>query len=206
FRDESSTILAADVILDGPVAGGSGLEAFLEKRLQRSGQSTTVSVRLGAEHEWVPGRLRIRGGAYWEPPRFDDVEGRLHLTVGLDVRFWWFSLWGSSYRLRLYLAGGRGQRREQEWKKSRLGTHGVAALRSAHRQDAIHRLGHDFGADAMGFELQKRLNESPVRRALLKCVEVAVHRAEVDDPAIDHRRRHDRPDGDETVGVLVRVL
>jgi hypothetical protein len=110
FLDESSTILAADVILDGPVAGGSGLEAFLEKRLQSSGQSTSVSVRLGAEHEWVPGRLRIRGGAYWEPPRFDDVDGRLHLTVGLDVRFWSFSLWGSNYRLRLSLAGDGARR------------------------------------------------------------------------------------------------
>src|SRR5207248_11368804 len=66
--------------------------------------------------------------------------------------------------------------------------------------------GHDFGADAMGFELQKRLNESPVRGALLKCVEVAVHRAEVHDAAIDHRGRHDRPDGDESGGVHVHVL
>jgi len=110
FLDESSTILAADVILDGPVAGGSGLEAFLEKRLQRSGESPSVSVRLGAEHEWVPGRLRIRGGAYWEPPRFDNVEGRLHVTVGLDVRFWSFSFWGSNYRLRLSLAGDGARR------------------------------------------------------------------------------------------------
>jgi hypothetical protein len=105
FRDERSTIVAADVIIDGPVASGSGLEAFLEKQLQRSGESTTVSVRVGAEHEWVPGWFRIRGGTYWEPPRFENVEGRLHLTLGFDLRFWSFSFWGSSYRLRLSLAG-----------------------------------------------------------------------------------------------------
>ena len=110
FRDERSTIVAADVIVDGPVAGGSGLEAFLEKRLQQSGQQTSFSVRLGAEHEWVPGWFRIRGGTYYEPPRFDDVEGRLHLTVGLDVRFWSFSLWGSNYRLRLSLAADGARR------------------------------------------------------------------------------------------------
>jgi hypothetical protein len=110
FLDERSTTLAADVIIDGPVAGGAGLEGFLEKRLQRSGEGPSVSVRFGAEHEWVPGRFRIRGGVYWEPPRFEDVEGRLHLTLGLDVRFWSFSLWGSNYRLRLSLAGDGARR------------------------------------------------------------------------------------------------
>jgi hypothetical protein len=110
FRDENSTILALDVIVDGPVANGAGLEAFLQKQLQQSGRSTSVSVRLGAEYEWVPGWFRIRGGTYWEPPRFDDVEGRLHLTLGLDVRFWSFSFWGSNYRLRLSLAGDGARR------------------------------------------------------------------------------------------------
>lgn len=110
FRDEKSTIIAADVIVDGPVASGAGLEAFLERQLQRSGESASLSVRLGAEHEWVPGWFRIRGGAYWEPPRFENVEGRLHLTIGLDVRFWSFALWGSNYRLRLSLAGDAARR------------------------------------------------------------------------------------------------
>lgn len=105
FRDERSTILAADVLVSGPVEQGAGLESFLEKRLQTSGQTASVSVRFGAEHEWVPGWFRIRGGTYWEPPRFEGVDGRLHLTVGLDVRFWSFAFWGSPYRLRFSLAG-----------------------------------------------------------------------------------------------------
>jgi hypothetical protein len=110
FRDETSTIVAADVIVDGAVANGAGLEAFLQQQLQPSGMATSVSVRLGAEHEWVPGWFRVRGGTYWEPPRFEGVEGRLHLTVGLDVRFWSFALWGSNYRLRLSLAGDGARR------------------------------------------------------------------------------------------------
>ena len=97
-------ILGADALVSGPVAGGSGLEAFLEKRLQRSGGNASLSLRLGAEYEWIPGWLRVRGGTYWEPARFDDVSGRLHVTLGLDVRFWSFSLWGSRYRLRFSLA------------------------------------------------------------------------------------------------------
>jgi hypothetical protein len=104
FRDEKSTIVAADVLVSGPVSQGAGLESFLDKQLQRSGQTASVSVRLGAEYEWVPGWFRIRGGTYWEPPRFEDVEGRLHVTLGLDVRFWSFSFWGSRYRMRLSLA------------------------------------------------------------------------------------------------------
>jgi len=105
FRDEKSTILAADVLVSGPVSDGAGLEAFLDKQLQPSGRHASVSLRFGAEYEWVPGWFRIRGGTYWEPPRFDDVEGRLHVTVGFDVRFWSFSFWGSKYRMRLSLAG-----------------------------------------------------------------------------------------------------
>ncbi|HWT85472.1 MAG TPA: hypothetical protein VN177_06845 [Myxococcales bacterium] len=104
FRDEKSVILAGDVQVSGPVAGGSGLEAFLEKRLQRSGKNASVSPRIGAEYEWIPGWLRVRGGTYWEPARFVDVSGRLHVTLGLDVRFWSFALWGSRYRLRVSLA------------------------------------------------------------------------------------------------------
>jgi hypothetical protein len=105
FRDEKSTILAADLIFTGPVTNGDGIDAFLEKQMQQSGASVSPSVRVGAEYEWVPGWFRIRGGAYWEPNRFDDVNGRLHVTLGFDVRFWSFSLWGSHYRLRASLAG-----------------------------------------------------------------------------------------------------
>lgn len=110
FRDEKSTILAADLILTGPVTNGDGLDAFLEKQMQPSGATISPSVRVGAEYEWVPGWFRVRGGAYWEPNRFDDVSGRLHVTMGFDVRFWSFSLWGSRYRLRASLAGDGARR------------------------------------------------------------------------------------------------
>lgn len=110
FRDEKSVIVAADLMVSGPVPGGSGLEAFLEKRLQRSGRTASLSLHVGAEYEWIPGWLRVRGGTYWEPPRFDDVSGRLHLAIGLDVRFWSFSLWGQGYRLRFSLAGDAARR------------------------------------------------------------------------------------------------
>jgi hypothetical protein len=110
FRDEKSAILAADLIFSGAVADGDGLAAFLSKRFQRSGRTTSVSPRLGVEYEWIPGWLRVRGGTYWEPSRFDEVSGRLHLTAGLDVRFFSFALWGGHYRMRLSLAGDGARR------------------------------------------------------------------------------------------------
>lgn len=57
----------------------------------------------------------MRGGTYWEPSRFrdpegDPIDGRLHLTLGLDIRVWQFGLWGDRYRVRMSLTsdGARG--------------------------------------------------------------------------------------------------
>ena len=104
WRDEKSLILAADVLITGAVDDGAGLEAFLGHQLQPSGRELVVSLRGGAEYEWVPGWLRVRGGLYWEPGRFSGVSGRAHLTAGLDVRVWSFCFWGDRYRLRLSAA------------------------------------------------------------------------------------------------------
>jgi hypothetical protein len=93
FRDERALIVAADVIVIGPSKNAFGLEAFGNHLLQRSGRDTNVSVRAGAEYEALPGRLRLRAGSYWEPGRFVDVPGRIHVTFGLELsvlHFWFF--------------------------------------------------------------------------------------------------------------------
>jgi hypothetical protein len=94
FRDEQAVTLAADVVLTGPTGNGYGLEAFGMQQLQRSGRSLALSLRGGAEYEWLPGRLRLRGGTYWEPSRFDGVGGRLHATLGAELAVWEFHLLG----------------------------------------------------------------------------------------------------------------
>ncbi len=104
WRDEKSLILAADLLVTGGVREGAGIEAFLDHRYQQSGRHALVSLRAGAEYEWVPGWLRVRGGSYWEPGRFEGVSGRAHATAGLDVRVWSFCFWGDRYRLRLSFA------------------------------------------------------------------------------------------------------
>jgi hypothetical protein len=85
FRDEHAVMIAADVLISGPVADGYGLEAFGENLAQRSGAKTVVSVRGGVEWELLPGHIRARGGSYWEPGRFEGVGGRAHFTAGLEL-------------------------------------------------------------------------------------------------------------------------
>jgi hypothetical protein len=104
FRDERSLTLAADVVVTGATASGAGVEAFGMHELQPSGRHTVVAVRGGAELECLPGRLRLRGGSYWEPGRFDGVGGRAHATFGLDLRVLAFQLFGER-RGRISLTG-----------------------------------------------------------------------------------------------------
>jgi hypothetical protein len=103
WRDERAVIVSADLLLSGATANGYGLEAFLQKGLQRSGQTISISPRVGAEYEWIPGWLRVRGGSYWEPGRFEAVGGRLHGTLGVDFKVFAFDVLGTGFRLRLGL-------------------------------------------------------------------------------------------------------
>lgn len=105
FRDEPAILLAADVVVTGAVDGGAGLEAFGDQVLQRSGRTTSVSLRAGAEWEWLPGRLRLRAGSYWEPGRFDGVGGRLHGTFGAELSLFQFRLWSWDLRTRVSATG-----------------------------------------------------------------------------------------------------
>jgi hypothetical protein len=94
FRDEKSLTLAADIVVSGATDNGYGLEAFGKQSLQPSGRHVVLGLRGGLEYEWLPGRIRVRAGAYWEPGRFEDVGGRLHETFGIDLRVGQFRLWG----------------------------------------------------------------------------------------------------------------
>ncbi|MCP4249020.1 MAG: hypothetical protein GY778_18405 [bacterium] len=103
WRDERYVLLAADMIIQGAVDNGHTIEGFINQVLQPSGRGPSVSVRAGAEYEWLPGRLRVRAGSYWEPGRVIGIAGRPHLTLGTDVRFWAFCFWNDRYRARLSL-------------------------------------------------------------------------------------------------------
>ena len=94
FRDEHALTLAADLAITSPSDDAYGLEAFGMHQLQPTGHRWAFSPRLGAEYEWLPGRLRLRAGTYFEPERYDGVRGRLHGTFGLELRAFEFHAWG----------------------------------------------------------------------------------------------------------------
>jgi hypothetical protein len=104
FRDEKALMVATDLVVLGKLSGAAGVEAFVARQLQRSGEAVSVSPRLGVEYEWIPGRLRVRGGSYWEPSRFQGVRGRVHGTVGAEVRLFAFQFWDLERRVSLSLA------------------------------------------------------------------------------------------------------
>jgi hypothetical protein len=57
----------------------------------------------------VPGKVRVRGGTYWEPGRFVGVGGRPHLTAGVELGFLDFNFFGAR-RLRLSVTGDLARR------------------------------------------------------------------------------------------------
>jgi hypothetical protein len=104
FRDEQAVTLVADLVATGSSPNAYGLQAFGQHLLERSGRHAAFSPRGGAEYEWLPGRLRVRAGSYWEPARFEGVDGRLHATFGVEARVLSFALWGPR-RGRITLTG-----------------------------------------------------------------------------------------------------
>jgi len=109
WRDERALEIVADVVVTGASDNAFGLESFGRKDLLRSGRHIAISPRVGAEYEWLPGRLRLRLGSYWEPERFVDVGGRLHATFGIEARVFQFKFFGPR-RGRITLTGDVAQR------------------------------------------------------------------------------------------------
>jgi hypothetical protein len=72
---------------------------MLSQTIDRSGETSSLTLRGGAEAEVVPNRLVLRAGSYMEPTRFHPVGGiaptpRLHATTGFELRVVEWSLFG----------------------------------------------------------------------------------------------------------------
>ena len=87
-------LLTGDLVFYGPSENAVGVESVLAQKKQPIGTHTTMSVRLGTELETIPGRLRVRLGSYYEPSFFEDIQGRTHLTGGIEARLFHTSIWG----------------------------------------------------------------------------------------------------------------
>lgn len=89
--DRRYLLAAADLLITGATDEAIGIESFLSQRYRRAGQNITVGMRAGAESEVISDRLRLRAGSYFEPSRYERVDGRIHGTAGADlhVHLYW---------------------------------------------------------------------------------------------------------------------
>jgi hypothetical protein len=89
-------LVSASLLISGTADDAVGIESFLERRVQRSGQSVSVSPRAALETELIPHWTRIRGGWYLEPSRFErTLEGsRNHVTAGFDQKLFPWTVFG----------------------------------------------------------------------------------------------------------------
>lgn len=94
--------VAADVVVDGPVADGRSLGAWLDGDEVERGATMTVTPRVGGEVDVWPERLRLRAGTYLEPTRTAESALRPHVTGGVEVRL--FPIQAFQGRVRLDLA------------------------------------------------------------------------------------------------------
>lgn len=101
-------LLTSAFILTGPVKNGVGIEGFLDRQLQRSGQGLSLSPRLAVEIEPVPNWLQARAGFYFEPTRFrsNPDGGRSHGTLGFNVRVLPWDVFGTFPRDNWFWLGG----------------------------------------------------------------------------------------------------
>jgi hypothetical protein len=105
--------VAASMLVSGPVEDAVGVESLMTQTVNRSGEKTVISPRLGVESGVIPDYLKLRVGTYLEPTRFEGSTSRAHLTGGLDVKLLvWnvFGLWPDDYMWRLGLGGDLAHR------------------------------------------------------------------------------------------------
>ena len=90
-------LVTTSIMLTGTVNNAVGIESMLNRAVQRSGEHTTASPHVGVETELWPNWLRLRGGCYLEPSRFDSNPkgARLHATFGFDQKVLPWSVFGA---------------------------------------------------------------------------------------------------------------
>lgn len=93
----SYVLVTTSLMISGTVDNAVGIESMLDRTVQRSGQRLSLSPHLGVETELIPHWLRIRGGTYVEPSRFDSNQkgARLHATFGFDTKLFAWDVFGA---------------------------------------------------------------------------------------------------------------
>lgn len=101
-------LLMSSMLMTGAVRNGVGIEGFLRREWQRSGEQISLSPRLGVEIEPIPNWLQMRGGVYYEPTRFraNEEGGRTHATLGGSLRLLPWDVFGTFPEHNWFWVGG----------------------------------------------------------------------------------------------------
>lgn len=90
-------LVTTSIMVSGSVSNAVGIESMINRAVQRSGEQLTVSPHVGVETELIPNWLRLRGGSYLEPTRFNSNQkgARLHATFGFDQKVLPWNVFGA---------------------------------------------------------------------------------------------------------------
>lgn len=93
-RPRRYLLVSSSLVVIGPTTETVGVESFLQRVVQRSGEHVVFSPRLGLETEIVPHWVKVRAGTYGEPSRFATSGNRLHGTFGFDAKLFPWEVFG----------------------------------------------------------------------------------------------------------------
>ena len=89
-------LMATSLKVSGPVKNAVGVESFLQRVVDHSGDRVVASPHLGVESEVLPNWLKLRAGLYGEPTRFSNNRAgpRTHTTFGFESKLFGWSVFG----------------------------------------------------------------------------------------------------------------
>jgi hypothetical protein len=89
-------MVTTELLVLGPTTDSIDLGSVYENRsrVQFSGETLTLSPRLGLESEIAPNWLKLRAGTYLEPARVSGAKDRVHGTFGFDVKLFRWNVFG----------------------------------------------------------------------------------------------------------------
>jgi hypothetical protein len=89
-------LVTTELLILGPTTDSIDLASVYENRstVRFSGETLTLSPRLGLESEVAPNWLKLRAGTYLEPARVSGARDRLHGTFGFDVKLFRWNVFG----------------------------------------------------------------------------------------------------------------
>ncbi len=89
-------LMATSMKVSGPIQNAVGVESFLQRVTDHSGDHVVASTHLGLESEVIPNWLKLRTGLYGEPTRFSNNRAapRVHTTAGFESKLFGWSVLG----------------------------------------------------------------------------------------------------------------